>query len=175
MSTVKQAINAEKSKGVTISFELRSEKKDKDGKTPVRLIYQIKGQRTRCNTGQSILPECWDKKNQQSFYIDKKTAKQKYPLISYELFFTETQAKEFNEKLTDVIKETKKITDRMVMDKIVFDAEMVIEKLKENKTATTKKTEPTNIVFDFIDQYLIDNKATREPGSLSVYNSNTMG
>ena len=48
---------------------------------------------------------------------------------------------------------------------------MVIGKLKENKTITTKKTEATNLVFDFIDKYIEDNKATRESGSLTVYRS----
>lgn len=169
MSTIKQAINIEKSKGVTIRFELRTTKKDKDGKIPVRLVFQVRNKRKVYNTGQSILLQCWDKEKQQAIYIDKKTAKSKDPKINYELFVTQSEAKEFNDKLIELINGTKSVTDRFIMDKIAFDAEMVIEKLKENKTATTKKTEPTNILFDFIDQYLLDNMATREPGSLSVY------
>jgi integrase len=48
---------------------------------------------------------------------------------------------------------------------------MVIDKLKENRSSTTKKTEPNTILFDFIDKYINDNEATREPGSLTVYRS----
>ena len=171
MGSIKQAIKAEKEKGVTISFELRTEKTDKDGKVPVRLIFQIKGQRTRYNTGQSILPQAWDKLTQQATYVDKKTAKKLYPAIDYELFLAETQAKEFNDKLSNLIKATKEVTDRFIMDKVVYTSEMVIDQLKKNKTATTKASEPTNILFDFIDKYIEDNKATREPGSLTVYRS----
>src|ERR1039457_6855105 len=96
MSTIKQAINAEKAKGVTIRFELRNEKADKDGKAPVRLIFQIKGERKYHNTGQSLLPQCWDQINQLAIFIDKKTAKKLHPAINYELFLTTNQAKEFN-------------------------------------------------------------------------------
>lgn len=169
MSTIKQAINAEKAKGVTIRFELRNEKTDKDGKAPIRLVFQIRGQRKYYNTGQSLLPQSWDTINQQAVFIDKKTAKKLYPVINYELFLTETQAKEFNDNLNDVIKATKEVTDRFILDRVIFSAEMVIGKLKENKTFTTKKTAPTNMLFDFIDKYIQDHATTREPGSLSVY------
>lgn len=171
MSTIKQAINAEKSKGVTIRFELRTEKKDKDGKAPVRLIFQVRNKRKVYNTGQSILPQCWDSKNQQAIFITKKTAKQIHPAINYELFLTETETTDFNNRLIGVINETKAVTDRFILDKIVFNVDMVIEKMKEDKNPITKKTEPSNILFDFIDQYIEDNQATREPGSLTVYRS----
>ena len=171
MSTIKQAIYAEKAKGYTIRFEQRTEKKDKDSKAPIRLIFQIKQDRKVYNTGRSILAECWDVKNQQAIFIDKKTAKKLHPGINYDFFLTETEAKEFNDNLRDIIKSIKLVTDRLLMDNVILDAEKVMDKLKDSKTTTTKKTEPTNILFDFIDQYLEDNKATREPGSLSVYKS----
>ena len=120
MSTIKQSINAEKAKGVTIRFELRSEKADKDGKAPVRLIFQIRGQRKYYNTGQSLIPQCWDLKNQQAIFFDKKTAKKLHPDINYELFLTETEAKEFNDTLINVIKATKEVTDRFILDRVVF-------------------------------------------------------
>jgi len=138
MGSIKQAIQAEKSKGFTIRFELRTTKKDKDGRAPIRLVYQVKNERKVYNTGQSVLPECWDLKNQETIYIDKKTAKRLHPAIDYNLFLTDTQAKEFNERLIDLITSIKRITDRLLMDKIVFNAEMVIDRLKANKTVTTK-------------------------------------
>lgn len=171
MSTIKQAINAEKSKGVTIRFEIRTEKKNKDGKVPVRLVFQIKGNRKFYNTTQSIMPACWDIRQQQAIYINKKTCKALYPKLDYELLLTETECKEFNDNLNSIVQSIKKVTDRFIMDKTVFSAEMVIDSFKGNKTTTTKKTEPSNILFDFIEQYLEDNKVTREAGSLSVYKS----
>ena len=117
------------------------------------------------------MPECWDIKQQQAIYINKKTCKTLYPEIDYDLLLTETECKEFNEKLNSIIQAIKEVTDRFIMDKTVFSAEMVMDRFKTNKTTTTKKTEPSNILFDFIEQYLEDNKVTREAGSLSVYKS----
>lgn len=171
MSTIKQDINAEKSKGVTLRFELRTEKADKDGRVPVRLIYQVKGVRKVHNTGLSLLPACWDIKYQQAIYIDKKSAKRDHPAIDYELFFTETQAKEFNDRLRGIIRTTKEITDRFILDKISFSSNAVIEKLLAVYSPSTKALAPATHVFDFIDKYIEDNKASREPGSMSVYRS----
>ena len=94
-----------------------------------------------------------------------------FPQIKYELFLTQSEAKEFNDKLIEVINQTKAVTDRYKIDKIVFNANMVIEKLKKDKAPTTKKSEPTNQLFDFIDQYIAENIASRVAGSLTVYKS----
>jgi len=153
----------------TIRFELHTTKSDKDGKAPVRLIYQIKGQRKYYNSGQKMLPECWDKKEQQAVYLDKRTAKKLHPAINYELFLADSEAKDINNDLADLTNKIEAIEKRFEMDKVVYSAEMVIEKLKADKTPTTKKEAPSNILFDFIDKYIQDHKATREAGSLSVY------
>jgi site-specific recombinase XerD len=52
----------------------------------------------------------------------------------------------------------------------VYSAEDVVKKLAGNKTRT-KAEERSNLIFDFIDKYIHENKASREPGSLSVYRS----
>ncbi len=153
----------------TIRFELHTTKSDKDGKAPVRLIYQISGQRKYYNTGQKMLPESWDKKEQQAVYLDKRTAKKLYPAINYNLFLTASEASEINSDFDDLAKKIKAIEKRYELDKVVYSAEMVIEKLKAEKTPTTKKEAPSNILFDYIDKYINDHKATREAGSLSVY------
>jgi len=153
----------------TIRFELRSSKADKEGKAPVRLIYQIKGDRKYYNTGQKMLPESWDLKNQQAIYIDKKTAKLRHPLINYELLLTESEAKDINNDLNDLTKNIEAIEKRFEMDKIAYSISDVIDKLKADKTPITKKEAPSNILFDFIDKYIQEHKATREAGSLTVY------
>ena len=43
MDTLNTAAPAGKKKKGTIRFELRTEKADKDGKAPVRLIFQVRG------------------------------------------------------------------------------------------------------------------------------------
>ncbi len=49
----------------TIRFELRTEKQDKVGKSPLRLIYQIKGQRKYYSTGLKTFSQTWDGAKQQ--------------------------------------------------------------------------------------------------------------
>ena len=158
----------------TIRFELHTDDKklDKDGKAPVRLIYQIKGQRKYYNTRLKMLPGNWDKKEQQAVYLDKRTAKEQFPKIKYELFLTATEAQDINDDLSSL---KTKIDGKYGIErdfekhKVVYSAEMVIDKLKADKAPETKKEAPSNILFDYIKKYIEDHKATREPGSLSVY------
>ena len=49
---------------------------------------------------------------------------------------------------------------------------MVVDQLTTKHTNTFKTMAPTDQVFNFIDKYIEDNKkASREPGSMSVYRS----
>ena len=171
MDSISTATPADKKKKGTIRFEHRTEKIDKDGKAPVRLIYQVRGQRKYYNTGQKLLTESWDSKNQQAIYMDRKTAKKLYPAIDYDLLLTESEAATLNGKLQDIQKLIDSIEQRFEMDKIVYSAEMVIDKLNEFEKPKTKKEAPSNILFDFIDKYIQDHTKTREPGSLIVYRS----
>jgi site-specific recombinase XerD len=173
MDTISTAAPAEKKKKGTIRFEQRTEKEkiDKDGKAPVRLIYQVRGQRKYYNTGQKLLPESWDSKNQQAVYVDRKTAKKLHPAIDYDLLLTDSEAATLNGKLQDLQKLIDSIEQRFEMDKIIYSAEIVIDKLNEIEKPKTKKEAPSNILFDFIDKYIQDHTKTREPGSLIVYRS----
>lgn len=155
----------------TLRFELRKEKIDKQGKAPIRLIYQISGQRKYYNTGLKLLPECWDDANQKAIYIEKKAAKKLNPLASYELFLTDKEAKELNNKLTEIVKEVESIEHRFELDKIVYSAEQVIEKLKSFKAPVTKKDESSSVLYEFIDKYIREHNKTREEGSLQVFRS----
>ena len=155
----------------TIRFILRSDKIQKSGHAPVEMIYQISGQRKYYNTGQKVNPANWSPDNQQSIYIDRKTAKKLTPPINHDLLLTEKDTETVNGKLDDLKKLIGTIEQRFELDKVVYSAEMVIDKLKDSKTVTTKKTAPSKILYDFIDKYIEDHKATREPGSLSVYKS----
>lgn len=155
----------------TIRFELRRGKADKDGKAPVRLIYQISGQRKYFNTGQKMLPQNWDPSNQKAIYIDKKTAKKHFPSLQYDLFLLEVEAKDINNRLAELTKNIESIEKRFEMDKVIYSAETVTDKLKADKAPTTKKEAPSNLLFDFIDRYIDEHKTTREAGSLTVYKS----
>lgn len=155
----------------TIRFEQRTSKADRNGKAPVRLVFQISGQRKYFNTGQKLIPEGWNLKAQRAQYLDKKTAKKQFPAIDYDNFLTEVEVKELNGVLDGLIRQVESIEKRFKLDGIVYSAEMVMQKLNEVNIPSTKKEAPSNLVFEFIDKYIETHKATREKGSLSVYNS----
>src|SRR5690348_13273615 len=126
----------------TIRFELRTEKKDKEGKAPLRLVYQISGQRKYYNTGQKTFSQTWDIEEQHVVYMDKKAAKKLCPEINYSLLPTSKEANEINGKLKDLVKDIQNIEKRFELDKVIYSAESVINKLIESKTPTTKKEAP---------------------------------
>jgi integrase len=155
----------------TIRFELRKKKKDKTGKAPIRLIYQVSGQRKYFNTGEKLLEENWDLKAQQVVYLDKKTAKKLHPAIVYDQLLTENEAKDINGSLSDLEKQVNSIEKRFELDKIPYSAEMVVNRLNDQEKPKTKKEAHSNALFDFIDRYIQDHSQTREAGSLTVYRS----
>lgn len=155
----------------TIRFELRKKKLDKQGKAPILLNYQVKGQRKYFNTGKKTFEKTWNLTDQEVIYLDKKAAKQLLPEVDYDLLPSAKEAEAINTFLTGKIAQIKRIEDRYEMDAIVYDSEMVIDKLKGEIDPKTKKAASTNILFDFMDRYIKDHEATRRAGSLSVYKS----
>jgi integrase len=155
----------------TFRFELRTDKTDKQGKAPLRLVYQVSGQRKFFPTSLKCLPANWNADAQQAFYVDKKTAKKLYPATPYDLLLTEGEAKAIKSQLSTLQKKVEEIEKRFEMDKISYSAEMVAEILHEQQTPVTKKEAPGKMLFDFIDKYITDHQATRAAGSLTVYKS----
>jgi integrase len=155
----------------TIRFVLRTDKPNKDGYSPIQLIYQLSGVRKYYKTGEKLRPENWNTENQQALYLDKKTAKKLLPQAPYNFLPSNKEIEEINGNLQAIRKDLSDIENRFKLNKEVYSAEMVIDSLKENRTPLTKKKEQTNLVFDFIDQYIQDNKASREPASMCVYKS----
>lgn len=155
----------------TVRFEIRKEKIDKDGKSPIRLIYQLHGQRKYYNTGIKLLTINWDASNQLAVYVDKRTAKKLFPSIQYDLFLTDEEKNEINTKLSGLTFQVKQIEKRFELDKITYTCEMVVEHLKVSKDKLTKRDESSTLLYAYIDKYIEDHKGIRQPGSLTVYSS----
>ena len=155
----------------TLRFEMRTDKADGKGSAPIRFVYQIKQQRIRYNTGLKCHPINWSADNQQFILVDKKTAKQKAPGVDYDLLMTGREVDAENDKLADIRQQIKNIEQRFELDKIPYDAEMIVDKFKEIKSPIVKKTEPRTFFYDFVDQYIQDHDAVRKRGSLTVYRS----
>jgi integrase len=153
----------------TIKVYPRVDKILKNGKAPIELLYSVKNQRKYYNTGEKIYPEYWNKESQQGYYIPFRDAKKLFPNLDPDLLLTESEINDINDKLWTLIRDIDNHEKDFLRKKIPFDSHMVIEQLKSDKNPTLKKSEPKNLVFDFIEQYISDNSATRVKGSLSVY------
>jgi len=153
----------------TIRFVHRIDKTLKNGTSPIDLIYQVSGQRKYYRTEIKLHPCSWVADTQKAVYVDKKKAKS----LSIDFFslpgFSEVE--EFNTYLQKLSTSLIDIEKRFKMDSIAYSSEMVIEKLNEQRKSTTKKEEPSNILFDFMQKYIDDHKNSREGSSLAVYRS----
>jgi len=155
----------------TVRFEQRHGVVSKDGKTPISLIYSIRGERKRFSTGITLFKPYWDAVNQLAAYIPFKAAKTSLPDVNPYLLLTEVEIKRFNLKLHELSNNILEIEDKFRANGIEFTSLMVLDKLNLQKEQPTKKEEPTGLVFDYMDKYIHEHKATREAGSLTVYKS----
>ncbi|MEQ7798178.1 site-specific integrase [Pedobacter sp. ASV1-7] len=155
----------------TVNIHLRIDKTLKNGKTPIQLVYSVSNQRKYYNTGEKIYKEYWNSSAQKSFYIPIREAKKLLPNISPDLLMTESEIDEINDNLAEIVRGIDNHEKDYIRKDAPFSSQMIIELLKADKNPSVKKEEPNNYVFDFIDQYISDNSATRVKGSLSVYKS----
>jgi integrase len=153
----------------TIRFELRLEKKLKSGKAPISLIYSTKGERKRLSTGQGLFPLNWDNKTQRGIYLSYKAAKNIVPDLSSGSLLTELEIDEINSNLEKICHEIDNHERDFIRKSLDFSSQDIINLLNAAKKPILKNEEPKNYIYSFIDQYLIDNSATRAKGSLAVY------
>jgi integrase len=157
----------------TIKIHIRLDKtlnKGK-GKTPIELIYSLQGQRKYYNTGEKVYKEYWNNDNQRAFYIPQREAKKLLPHIDPDLLMLESEINEINDNLSDLIKSIDNHEKDKLRKEEPFSSQIIIDLLKKEIKPNIVKEEPKNFVFDYIDQYIKDNKETRVKGSLSVYKS----
>jgi len=155
----------------TIYLTLALDKRTSDGKCPVKFLYQLRGDRCAFRPGVKLHPANWDQEAQKALYIDKKAAKVAAPGIHFDNLLTALEAAEVNRSLDTWKKHAADIEKRFELDKVRYSAEMVVEQLNELKGGKTKKMLPSQFVYDYIDRYVEDNRATRVKGSLVVYTS----
>lgn len=155
----------------TIRFVLRADKLLKNGKAPVDLIYQVSGQRRYFRTTIKLFSASWDPDKQRAIYHDRKAAKKLLPGQDYNLLPTFRDIEDFNSTFIDLSTSIADIEKRYKLDRIPYSSQMVLDKLKGEKKGSTKKEAHSSVLFDFMEQYILDHKTTRIAGSLSVYKS----
>lgn len=153
----------------TFRFELNNYRKDKDGKTPVRLIYSVNNNRKVLSTGAAIYSEMWDQTEQEVIYLTKKQAAKKLPLIPFTDLPLSHEVDVINDKLDGIVQAIKNIEQRFKLDKVAFSAEMVVNKYKEALIPETKKDQSHELVPFYIDKYVNEQRNILAPGSLKVY------
>jgi integrase len=154
-----------------IRFELRKGARAENGKLPISLIYSIKGNRKRYSLRQTILSEYWDAKEQRAFYIPQREAKKQLSHLPENQLLTEIEINNLNDVLDKAEMDIKAIEKKYEALEIPFSSQMVIDTLISKKPDAIKVEEKTDLVFDYIDKYIIEHEASREAGSLSVYKS----
>lgn len=142
----------------TIRFELRKEKIDKDGLAPIRIIYQIGGQRKFFPTDIKTYPANWDSKTQLVCYVKKG-------------LLLDLEVKALNKRLSDKKREIEKIEDKLQANGIIFSPEMIQKEREVIAKPVEKRDASSSEVYNFIDQYILANSQLRIKGSLSVYKS----
>ncbi len=155
----------------TIRFVLRNDKPLKNGACPIDLIFQLSGQRRYYRTDKKLYQPCWDISKQQAICIDRKTSKKLLPNVDFDLLPTIKEVQDINTDLRLLKNDVVSIERSFQINKIEYSADMVLDKLKNNNAHQTKKAVNSNALFDFMQQYIDDHKATREAGSLAVYKS----
>lgn len=174
----------------TIRFVLRTDKPDKDGLSPIQLVFQVKGQRKYFNTEEKILPENWNLKTQAPEWAEKKRSKKNevevqnalnkvknIKLVSpreganFDKLLSAKEVEELKGRLSAIKSKIFDIENRFELDGIIYSADMVISKLKDTQKQKTKVEAHSKVLFDFMNKYINDHSSTRVKGSLSVYRS----
>jgi len=152
----------------TFKIHLRFDKTLKSGMVPMEIVYSVSNQRKYLNTGEKIYPKYWNQFTQKCIYLPVKDAKKVYP--SQQLH-SQMQIDAITNRLDCIYNRIRSIEQDFVRSKTPFSSHMVINAFKEQETTPIKKEEPRNYLFDFIANYIEENKPLRVKGSLSVYKS----
>ncbi|MEX2591587.1 MAG: site-specific integrase [Anditalea sp.] len=154
----------------SLRYELRRDLENKRGEQPLTLLIHLASQRKKVGTGINLIPELWSGERQQilnlttklKFQLQKKygdNLPNKHSLIQYQ------------DDLIDLKNKVRKLEESYRSKGIAYSVEMLVEKIKESKQQLTKKEDPSNLIYDFIDRYIQEHELTRVKGSLVVYKS----
>jgi len=145
----------------TIRLVIRTDKPRKSGKCPVELIYSIEGQRKYLNTGINLFHENWDKKSQSAIFYKTKDHR----------YLSKDEILDINRDFAKIKNTISDIEKVITINGGSLSSEKVISEYKTAQKPITKKEDPSNLVYDFIDKYIEENAPSRVKGSLGVYKS----
>lgn len=154
----------------THRFEIRKDKLDKEGKSPIRLIYQVKTCRKFFPTSIKCFPINWDSQTQQCKFIDKKTHKALRLIIPYEQMPLSSEVDQMNNKLNELRKSLIDVITVFGIEKKTCTPSSVIAELKAKTIPEADIDKPNEYIADFIDKFIKETTEHKE-GTIKEYKS----
>ena len=155
----------------TTRFHLRVQQVDKEGESRIELFYSIGGSKAYFNTGKRLSKTNWNQESQTAVYIDKETAKKMDPLVDFPMLKSSAEVKKINIELASLKNRVQDIEKRFELNRQEYTPQSVKDALQAEIGTSGKKSVPSKFLYDYIDRYIEDNRATRVKGSLTVYSS----
>ncbi|MBC8984782.1 phage integrase SAM-like domain-containing protein [Pedobacter sp. N36a] len=157
----------------TIRFDLRKDMVSKKTlKSPLRIIYQIQGERFTIQTKIKLHELNWDLSTRLPVFVKKKDALKLNPNIDFELTLLDSvQIGNVLQEMNTLTSQIRNIEKRFEYNKQSYSGSDIIKEIKQQNGGKTHKDEAKELLFNFIDQYISDHLALREPGSLNIYKS----
>ncbi|MBA4301284.1 MAG: integrase [Cyclobacterium sp.] len=158
---------------LTIRFEIRQDKLNQEGKTPISCIISVSQKRARIAIDESIYPVNWDKSSQRAIYLNKKDFLKLSGADTPTGFLMQDDIERINSLLENVKSKINLIGTGHKLASKQLDPNIIAEELKNSITSTenqaVQKPVKNPTVPDFIDTYIERNKASRAKRSLGVY------
>lgn len=158
---------------LTIRFEIRQDKLNQEGKTPISCIISVSQKRARIAIDESIYPVNWDKSSQRAIYLNRKDFLKVSGTDNPTGFLMQDDIERINGLLENLKSKINLIgTGQRLANKEV-DPAIIAKELKNSITSSEKQPEQkpvkTATVTEFINTYIERNKASRAKRSLEVY------
>ncbi|MDN3205929.1 site-specific integrase [Algoriphagus sediminis] len=151
---------------LTIRFEIRKDKINKDGYAPISCMLSIAQQRKRVTTSLRVPPINWDTENQEAVYV-------KIGKNSNQSFLMKSDVSRTNSLIDSIRSKFIFIEDSFKHSGKNYSVEDVFAEYNKSKLGTGIKAQKVEAskssVVVFIDEYIERNKAIRAKRSLGVY------
>lgn len=153
------------------NFILRTDKENAQGERPIILTLSVANQMRKLNTGISVLPELWDRNSKQIVYLNRKQAKSLLPNLDFDILPLADDVKKMNAGLQRMRTGIEDLIHLYEIQKKSYSSDSILEDFKKLNGKLSKKEDSHDLVFDYIDKYIEENRPSRVKGSLSVYKS----
>src|SRR5690606_28221795 len=171
----------------TVSFLIRKEKINAEGKAPLMLSYSLFNQRQRLALEKNykrdvkIQPYLFDSKNNKAVYYDRSDAKKIYKDYFGDLenpikfdydrqFMTRHEVDEYNDKLTELRQLVKKGEEYHEANRLEYSSRDIIEWMKGELSGQTLaiREERKNYLIDYISEQIEATEATANRNTLKA-------